>query len=348
MKAVVYHEFGGSIGIEPLPDPSPEPDGAVIQIEATGLCRSDWHGWHGRDPDIKRLPHVPGHEFAGTVVAVGRDVRRKLIGERVTMPFVAGCGACQPCQRGDQQLCDFQFQPGFTAWGSFADYVAVRYADENLVPLPENISSIAAAALGCRLATAYRAVAAQGAVKTGEWVAVHGCGGVGLSAVTVAHALGARVIAVDMRSEPLQLARRLGAETVLNSKEISDIPAAIHEISSGGADISLDAAGTLQTLANSIRCLRKGGRHVQIGYLTEKDSLPAALLSRVIAWEIAILGSHGLQAHAYPTLLDLIQSGRLDPTILVERTAPLEEAPRALALLDEYRGCGITVFTPNA
>ena len=189
MKAVVYHRFGGPIAIETVPDPSPAPDGAVIRVDATGLCRSDWHGWHGRDPEIKQLPHVPGHEFAGVVVAVGRDVRRAAVGQRVTIPFVAGCGECPECQRGSQHICDHQYQPGFTGWGSFAEYVAVRYADGNLVPLSENISSIAAAALGCRLATAYRAVSAQGAVQPGQWVAIHGCGGVGLSATMVVHAL---------------------------------------------------------------------------------------------------------------------------------------------------------------
>lgn len=347
MKAVVYHEFGGLIAIETVPDPSPSPDGVVIQVEATGLCRSDWHGWRGHDPDIKQLPHVPGHEFAGIVVAVGSEVRRGAVGQRVTIPFVAGCGDCPECQRGNQHICDQQYQPGFTGWGSFAEYVAVRYADENLVPLPENISSLAAAALGCRLATAYRAVRAQGTVKPGEWVAIHGCGGVGLSATMVAHALGARVIAVDIRDEPLELAKSLGAEIVLNVRNTANIPEAIHEITGRGADLSLDALGAAATFANSIRSLRKRGRHVQVGILTNQDEIPAALINRIIGRELEIVGSHGLQAHAYPALLDLIQSGKLDPTCLIDRTATLDEAPSALASMDGYRGCGITVFTPT-
>jgi alcohol dehydrogenase len=347
MKAVVYHEFGGPIAIETVPDPSPPPDGAVIQVEATGLCRSDWHGWRGHDPDIKQLPHVPGHEFAGVVVAVGSEVRRALVGQRVTIPFVAGCGACPECQRGNQHICDHQYQPGFTGWGSFAEYVAVRYADGNLVPLPENISSVAAALLGCRLATAYRAVRAQGEVKRGEWVAVHGCGGVGLSATMVAHALGARVIAIDVRNEPLELAKDLGAEVVLNACNTSNIPAAIHDITGRGADVSLDALGGAATFANSIRSLRKRGRHVQVGILTDLDEIPAPLINRIIGHELMIAGSHGLQAYAYPGLLELIQSGKLDPTRLIDRTTTLHEAPRALASMDDYHGSGITVFRPN-
>jgi alcohol dehydrogenase len=348
MKAVVYHKFGGPIGIETVADPVPEADGAVIQVEATGLCRSDWHGWRGHDPDINRFPHVPGHEFAGVVVAVGSEVRGAFVGKRVTIPFVAGCGACEECRRGNQHICDRQYQPGFTGWGSFAEYVAARYADGNLVPLPEDISSVSAAALGCRLATAYRAIRMQGAVQPGEWVAVHGCGGVGLSATMVAGALGARVVAIDVRDEPLELGRSLGAEITINASTTPDIAAAIYDITGRGTDLSIDALGSAETFANSIRSLRKRGRHVQVGILTDRDEIPASLVNRMIGHELEIVGSHGLQAHAYPGLLELIQNGKLDPTRLIDRQAPLDEAPAALAAMDDYRGSGVTVFTQFA
>jgi alcohol dehydrogenase len=347
MKAVVYYQFGGAIALETVPDPAPTPDGAVIQVEATGLCRSDWHGWHGRDSDINQLPHVPGHEFAGVVVAVGSEARRTAVGQQVTIPFVAGCGKCLECQRGNQQICDFQYQPGFTGWGSFAEFVAIRYADDNLVPLAANISSIAAAALGCRLATAYRAVATQGAVQPGQWVAVHGCGGVGLSAVMVIRALGARSIAVDVREEPLALAKSLGAEVTLNAASVDDVPAAIQEITCRGTDVSLDALGNSATFANSIRSLRKGGRHVQVGILTQQDDIPASVLNRFIGYELQLAGSHGLAAHAYPALLELIQAGKIDPQRLIDRVTTLDEAPVALASMDAYSGSGITIFTPQ-
>ena len=346
MKAVTYHEFGGSIALATVDEPSPQPDGAVIRVEATGLCRSDWHGWRGHDRDIKQFPHVPGHEFAGTVVAVGRDATPSLVGQRVTMPFVAGCGTCGECQRGNQHICDRQFQPGFTGWGSFAEYVAVRYANGNLVPLPDGMTSVAAAAMGCRLGTAFRAVSAQGGVRPGNWVAVHGCGGVGLSAVMVARALGARVIAVDIRAEPLELAKRLGAEATLDASSPDDVAAAIHDLTHGGADVSLDALGSVATFTNSVLSLRKRGRHVQVGLLAEQDAIPAAVIQRLIAWELEIVGSHGIQAHAYSGMFDLIRAGKLDPSLLVERTMALDDAPHELASLDSYRGCGVTVFTP--
>jgi alcohol dehydrogenase len=348
MKAVTYHQSGGPIAVETLPDPAPSADGALIRVEATGLCRSDWHGWQGHDPDIRAFPHVPGHEFAGAVIDVGRHVDRSFIGQRVTVPFVAGCGQCFECRRGHEHICDFQYQPGFNGWGSFAEFVAVRYAAGNLVPLPENISSIAAAALGCRVATSYRAVAVQGAVQPGEWVAVHGCGGAGLAAVAVAHALGARVVAVDIRPEPLALATRLGAEVMLNGNEAGDVPAAIEEITGRGADLSLDTLGSATTATNSILSLRKRGRHVQVGHLTDRQSLPAAIIRRTIGYELELKGSHGLQAHAYPGLFELIKNGKLDPTLLVDRTTSLDEAPAALEAMQGFCGCGVTVFTPGS
>ena len=182
MKAVYYDEFAKPPRIEEVADPTPSDGGVVIEVEATGVCRSDWHGWMGHDPDIV-LPHVPGHELAGVVAELGRQVKRWKVGDRVTVPFVCGCGGCPECESGNPQVCRNQFQPGFTAWGSFAEYVALDYADLNLVALPEWLDSATAACLGCRFATSFRAVVDQGRVKSGEWVAVHGCGGVGLSAI---------------------------------------------------------------------------------------------------------------------------------------------------------------------
>src|SRR5262249_53207580 len=146
MRALIFREFGGPLTLESLPDPAPAPDGVVLAVKSTGICRSDWHGWQGHDPDVV-LPHVPGHELAGEIVALGSALRNFRVGERVTVPFVSGCGQCAPCGRGDPQVCDVQFQPGFTAWGSFAQYVALRYASLNLVRLPETMEYANAACL---------------------------------------------------------------------------------------------------------------------------------------------------------------------------------------------------------
>ena len=208
MRAAVYETFQGPVEIRSVEDPAPEDHGAVLRVEATGICRSDWHGWMGHDPDI-RLPHVPGHELAGVVEAVGASVSNWAPGARVTVPFVCACGDCPQCASGNHQVCDRQTQPGFTHWGSYAEFVAIGHADTNLVALPDDVDFATAASLGCRFATSFRAIAAQGNVEPGNWVAVHGCGGVGLSAVMIAKALGARIIAVDVDDDALALAEEV-------------------------------------------------------------------------------------------------------------------------------------------
>jgi alcohol dehydrogenase len=340
MRAVLYDGFGEPLRIEPVRDPEPPPHGAVIRVEATGLCRSDWHGWMGHDPDITAFPHVPGHELAGTVQAVGPDVRRHRPGDRVTVPFVCACGTCDQCVRGNHQVCDRQRQPGFTHWGSFAELVAIDWADVNLVTLPDHLDATAAASLGCRFATAYRAVAQVGRVRPGEWVAVHGCGGVGLSAVMIAAAAGARVVGVDVSPAALELAEEVGAERVVPAGDAE----AVREATDGGAHLSLDALGAAATAVASLLSLRKRGRHVQVGVVPEPARLP---LHRVMGWELELLGSHGLAAHAYPALLDLVARGMLQPSRLVRSTIRLDEAPAALTALGEGSPVGVTVIDPR-
>ena len=343
MRAAVYEEFGKPLQIKNVGDPKPGADGLVIKVEATGLCRSDWHGWMGHDSDI-RLPHVPGHELAGTVEAVGKDVRKWRIGNRVTLPFVCGCGVCPQCVSGNHQVCDHQFQPGFTHWGSFAQYVAVEYADVNVVRLPEEIDFVTAASLGCRFVTAFRAIVDQGRAGAGQWVAVHGCGGVGLSAIMIANAVGASVVAVDIAEDKLALARSLGAASTVNGGEGRDVVESILEITGGGAHLSIDALGSPSTCFNSISCLRKRGRHVQVGLMLGGHNHPAIPMDRVISRELEILGSHGIQAYRYPPLFEMIRNEKLRPSLLVGKRISLEESLVALTQMDGFTGLGVTII----
>jgi D-arabinose 1-dehydrogenase-like Zn-dependent alcohol dehydrogenase len=337
VRAVVYEAFGQMPTVETVPDPAPAAHGAVVRVDATGLCRSDWHGWMGHDPDIRWLPHVPGHELAGVVEAVGADVRAWRPGDRVTVPFVCACGSCPQCAGGNHQICNRQTQPGFTHWGSFAEYTALDWADVNLVALPDGLASDAAAALGCRFATAYRAVLQVGRARAGEWVAVHGCGGVGLSAVMIAAAAGARVIALDVSAAALDLATEVGAELA--------VPAGtdVHEATGGGVHLSLDAIGSEAVCAASIAGLRKRGRHVQIGLLPDPPRVPMDL---VIGRELELLGSHGMAAHAYPEMLALVATGRLQPGRLISSRIALDDAPAALAAMSDGSPSGVTVIRP--
>lgn len=343
MRGALFEFFGGPIAIVDLPDPVAPEGGVVLKVEATGICRSDWHGWMGHDPDI-RLPHVPGHELVGTIIELGKGVRNWKLGQRVTMPFVAGCGHCEPCLTGNQQVCDHQFQPGFTHWGSFAQYVAIHYADMNLVRLPEGMDSVAAASLGCRFATAFRALEAQAKVRAGDWVAIHGCGGVGLSGVMIARAMGARVVAVDIDTEKLDMAKRLGADFCVDSRSVNDLPGAVREITGGGAQVSMDALGNPKTCFNSVACLAKRGRHVQVGLLLGEQSRPALPMDMVVARELEIYGSHGIQAHRYGAMLGMAASGLLHPQLLVTDRYTLQEGVEFLQRMDSFPGSGIRVI----
>ena len=344
MKAVIYKAFSEQPEIEQLPDPIARADAVVLRVMASGVCLSDWHGWQGNDPDIK-LPHVPGHELAGVVEAVGDEVTKWQVGDRVTVPFVGGCGKCPECQSGNQQVCDFQFQPGFTHWGSFAEYVAIHYADVNLVRLPDEMEFQTAASLGCRFATSFRAIVDQGNVTAGQWVVVHGCGGVGLSAIMIACALGANVVAVDISDNKLLLASELGAVATLNASAVGDLAGGVRDLTGGGAHVSVDAIGNAEVCFNSINSLRKRGRHIQIGLMVGGSNKPRIPMDKVLANELQVVGSHGMQAHRYVEMLEMISAGRLSPEKLIGRTIGLDESIEALTSMSEFRNNGVTIIT---
>ena len=343
MRAAIYEDFGEPIGIETVPDPHPSAAGVVVRVAATGICRSDWHGWLGHDADITP-PHVPGHELAGVIEAVGPKVACWSAGDRVTVPFVCACGSCPQCHSGNQQVCDHQTQPGFTHWGSFAQFVALDFADVNLVALPPGLDFVTAASLGCRFVTSFRAVVDQGRVSAGQWVAVFGCGGVGLSAIMIAAALGANVVAVDIGEEKLTKARSVGATVTINALSSPSVVEAVIDASSGGAHVAIDALGSPQTCHDAVSSLRKRGRHVQVGLLLDDHRDTALPMDKVVANELEIVGSHGIQAFRYGTVFEMIARGKLDPAALIGRTVPLEAGIKVLEEMDQFTALGITVI----
>lgn len=336
MRAIEYAAYGALPTLVEVPPPACPVGGVVVAVRATGVCRSDWHAWKGHDP--VPLPQIPGHELAGTVAEVEQGVTRWQVGDRVTVPFVCGCGTCEFCLAGEAQVCPRQSQPGFTGPGSFAELVAIQAADANLVGLPDAIDFVTAASLGCRFATAYRALVVHGRIEPGQWLAVHGCGGVGLSAVMIGTALGARVVAVDLAPAALEQAREMGAEVVLDVGQGTDVADRIQEL--GGAHVSVDALGLPATAVASVRSLRRRGRHVQVGLLLGASATPPIPMDRVIAHELEIYGSHGMAAQEYPAMLDLIARGVLRPDRLVGRVIDLEDAGQALATMDSAPATG--------
>ncbi len=343
MRAVVYDAPLGPVSVRDVPDPVAPAGGVVVDVHATGLCRSDWHAWAGHE--VVPLPHTPGHELAGIVSEVGDGVTRWAVGDRVTVPFVEGCGDCEWCASGHAQVCPDQQQPGFTHPGSFAERVALHAADTNLVRIPEQVPMEAAAALGCRFATAYRGLVARAGVSAGEWVLIVGGGGVGLSSVMIAAALGARSIVVDPSAVARERALSLGAVHALDVAEgVADL---VHDLTEGGAHVGVDAIGSEDALATSVLSLRRRGRHVQIGLLPGVLGHPRVPMERVLGWELDVLGSHGMAAVDYPEMLDLLVDRRLDPGRLVERVTSLAEAAELLPGLGTAAPAGLTIIDPR-
>jgi len=342
VRAAVFEQFQSPLKICETPEPQPHPDSAIVEVHACGICRSDWHAWMGHDTEV-RLPHVPGHELAGTVVAMGDQVRGWKPGDRVTTPFCCGCGTCVECRTGNSQICDRYTQPGFTHWGGFAARVEIRHADVNLVALPSFIDFVTAASLGCRFVTSFRAVVQQGRVSAGEWVAVHGCGGVGLSAIMIAKAVGAQVIAVDIMADRLNAAKNFGACETIDATRF-DVVSRIRDITGRGAQVSLDALGHHQTCWNSIECLAKRGRHLQVGLMLGDAANPPIPMSTVIAKELEIYGCHGISPTQYPRIFQMISSGQLQPAALVSDTVSLETGAKLLTQFDAFPNAGMTVI----
>lgn len=342
MRAAVFDSFRGPIRVREIPVPVPHDDAAVVAVDACGICRSDWHAWMGHDAGVSP-PHVPGHELAGKVASVGSAVRGFRGGERVTAPFCCGCGACGDCLRGDTHVCDRQTQPGFTHFGAFAEFVEIRHADTNLVPLPGGLDAVTAASLGCRFATAHRAVVRHGRAGPGDWVAVHGCGGVGLSAVMVAVAVGAGVVAVDPSPERRRLAAALGAAETIDPGA-GDVAARVRAACGRGVDVSIDAFGRADTARDSVLSLANRGRHVQVGLLFGTDATPPLPMDTVIARELSIHGSHGMPVGDYAGLLSLVASGHLEPARLVSDVVDLATGAATLERLDSFPHRGMTVI----
>jgi D-arabinose 1-dehydrogenase-like Zn-dependent alcohol dehydrogenase len=343
MRAVVFDRYGDRPVVREVPEPTSSPRGVVVRVEATGLCRSDIHGWLGHDDGIV-LPHVPGHELVGTIASVGSEVRRFAVGQRVTTPFVCSCGRCPECANGNGQVCRNQTQPGFTHWGSYAELVALHEADRNLIALPDCVDAGAAALLGCRFATAFRAVVQLGRVQRGETLLVVGCGGVGLSCVMVGAAQGARVVAVDVAAPALDRATRLGAGAVADISGLAEAAALEHVrtvIGGDGADVSVDALGLESALGLAIRSLVRRGRHVQVGLFATEPVVP---MTTVIAKELTMLGAHGMAASDYPELVDQVGSGALRPQDVVDRWVTLDDVPEAMEAMRHNALPGVTMI----
>lgn len=340
MRAAVLKEYHAPLSIEEVPDPETPADGVVLKVSACGICRSDWHGWVGENPRVGP-GQIGGHEYCGEVVSAGPEARYA-VGDRLVAPFILACGTCPQCRSGVSNTCLDQRLPGFLQPGAFAEYVAVP-RDHNLARLPGSIPSTVAAGLGCRVTTAWHALTGRAALAAGEWLAVHGTGGIGLSAAILGRAMGARVVVVDVVREKLDHALGLGMEAAVMAGP--DTAEEVREITGGGAHVSVEALGIPVTVNASLRCLRPLGRHVQVGMPVGDTAVMEVDMSAVYQGNLALYGTRGMPAWRYPSLLGLITSGAVDMSPLIAREVGLPDVSAELAAFDGPMPPGVAVVT---
>jgi alcohol dehydrogenase len=353
MRAVVFQGAEQPMAVEEVERPTADPDEVVVETEACGICRSDWHAWRGDWEWIGVVPTpglVFGHEPAGRVVEVGDDVDRLSVGDRITNPFNLGDGTCHHCRTGRTNRCEKSVPMGFVPFqkGAFAEYYTVREADHNAVVLPDGVDPVDVAGLGCRFATAFHGLLDRVEVEPGEWVAIHGCGGVGLSAVHVADAVGANVIAVDLSADKLDRARDLGADRTVDVTSVDDVPRAVRDHVPGtrGADVSVDALGIAETCRNAVDSLGKAGRHLQIGMTTDEEAGEIPLpIDTMVTEEREFYGAYGMPPAEYDEIFSMMETGKLDPGRVVGERVSLSEVPEVVESLGEYDTVGIPVCT---
>ncbi|MDG4647995.1 alcohol dehydrogenase catalytic domain-containing protein [Roseibacterium sp. SDUM158017] len=345
MRAARLTGWRRPLEIAQVPDPRCPPDGVVVEVLACGVCRSDWHAWTGADP--VELPHVPGHEYCGVVVEAGPEVRSWSCGDRVIAPFILACGTCGDCRAGNQTVCAAQVVPGFTCDGAFATHVAVAHADANLTRLPEGMDPALAAALGCRVTTAWHALTGRAGLRPGEWLGVWGGGGVGIAALMLGRAMGARVALADVVPEKLAQARALGAEAVIDAR-LDDPAAAMRAVTGGGAHVAIEALGFAETTANALLSLRKLGRMVQVGMPAGEHAAMRLPWDAVYSGQLSVHGTRGMPVHRYPALLDFLTATGLALSPMIARRVRLSDASAELAMFDGPAPPGVAVITDFA
>ena len=340
MRAAVVREFHEDLSLETVPDPACPETGVVLEVAACGVCRSDFHGWVGSHPKVVN-GSIMGHEYCGTVVAAGSKAKFT-VGDRLIAPFILGCGSCRECNTGVSNACENAIVPGFGAPGAYAQYVAVPY-DHNLVHLPETMRPSLAAGLGCRVTTAWHALTDRANVRAGEWVAVHGTGGIGLSTLLLAKMLGAQVVVVDVVDEKLEHAKSLGADAAVNASN-GNAAEAIRDITGGGAQVSVEALGIAQTTNASVECLGTLGRHVHVG-LPAGDGLMEINMRAIYSKQLSFFGTRGMPSWKYPSLLGMIERGEVDLSPMVAREIGLSAASNELRAMKGPTSPGTAVIT---
>lgn len=342
MRAALFLGPGKPLSVEEVARPQPCPGEVLVEVAACGFCHTDLHYLDHGVATAKKPPLILGHETSGTVAGVGPGAARWNLGDRVLLPAVLPCGRCPACRTGRENICGQMRMFGNHVDGGFAEFVVAP--EKDVIALPAGIDLTNACIIADALSTPYHAVVHRAQVRAGEWVAVVGCGGVGMNAVQFAAASGANVVAVDLRADKLEIARKLGAVEALNPTDAKEFTQDMRRITDGGADVAIEAVGSPATIETAFSTLRRGGRMCLIGYTEKPAQLPAA---KVMFFEYTLMGSLGCRPADYPRIIEMVRRGhiRLDP--LVTARTPLSRVNDAAERL--RRGDGLrSIIVPDA
>jgi len=318
MKAVRMTETGKPLELQEIPVPNIGDKDILVRVHAAGICHSDAHYRAGRST-MGMMPITLGHEVAGVVEKIGSQVTDIKAGERVCLHYNISCGDCYQCTTGNEQFCDTVKMIGHHVDGGYAEYIAIPA--RNAIPLPEEIPYEAGATLMCASATAYHALH-KGRVKAGERVAIFGVGGLGLSAIQLAKAMGAvEVFAIDIKQDKLELASEYNAIPI-DASRVNPIEE-IQKLTQGrGVNIALEMIGLRKTMEQAIDSVGNLGRAVMVGLNQEPIAINTYM--QVLGKEAEIIGSNDHLLSELPTLVDLARRKILDTSHVVSQVIPLD------------------------
>jgi alcohol dehydrogenase, propanol-preferring len=333
MRAAILRAAGQPLTVGELPRPEPGPGEALVKVAACGFCHTDLHYLDHGVPTAQPPPVVLGHEISGVVEALGPGSATRSVGDRVLVPAVLPCGSCRTCREGRGNICPDLRMPGNHFDGGFAEYLNVPARD--LVPLPSDLDLVQSAVIADALTTPYHAVVHRARVRSGEWAVVVGCGGVGINAVQFAAAAGANVLAIDLKREKLDLAKRLGASETIDPAEYPEIGREVRRRTGGGADVAFEVVGSPATVSTALSTLRRGGRLCVVGYSDATVPLP---LHRLMFFEYEVVGSLGCRPVDYPKVIEMVRQGRVRLDAVVTGSVPLERIGEAAERLRRGEG----------
>jgi propanol-preferring alcohol dehydrogenase len=320
MKAAVVREFRAPLDVTDVELPTPGPGQALVKVLYSGVCHTDLHAAHGDWPVKPTPPFIPGHEGVGEVVAVADDVTRLHVGDTVGNAWLwSACGECEYCETGRETLCPNQLNGGYSVDGSFGQYMLV---DATYAPIvPAGVDLAAAAPILCAGVTVYKGLK-ESEVKSGQWVLISGIGGLGHIAVQYAHAMGMRVVAVDVSDDKLALARRHGAEATVNARTTDDVVARIHEVTGGGAHGGLVTAVNGKAFPQAVGGLRRGGTVSLVGLPPEEFGLD---IFSTVLFGLTVRGSIVGTRKDMTEALDFFARGLIEPTYTVRPLADIND-----------------------